>query len=438
MKDVQRRLKILLLGLAAFYCGFVGAYKGSHYSTDFIPVYTGARCFVSGCNPYDTAQLQAQYFSHGGPVKLPPRWHREPPVYPPSTFLVVSPLALVSFPTARTIWAILNSLLFLTAIGLVWWMTSQYSGWLPTILASLFFLTSSLMIVLGQPATFAISLVTIGTILFLRNRYTPLASVMLMLSLAVKPQIGGFIVVYLALAKIHRKQAIWAMAGAVAILIVAGFVLKSRPASAHWIADLGTSIANGQAPGEAIDPRPNKREAREFANLQPMNAVFISDLETANLMSYGIVLILLGGLAAGVLKSNPSLESHYLALGALAAITMMPVYHRSYDTRLMILAIPAVTIIYHRWARSGVVTAAIAILLIVSEFIQAPIQNYFDHHGDSHGLLQNKLFLVFVMHQQPLALLALAGLCVAALFRIRFPAGAATEPEKNAMLTSFP
>jgi hypothetical protein len=94
------------------------------------------------------------------------------------------------------VWFLLNGCLFATAAGLILSICPPPHRWLATILVSFFVVTAAILLVLGQPAVFAISLVVIASCLFLRGRFVPLGALLFFLSLAVKPQIGGFIVLY--------------------------------------------------------------------------------------------------------------------------------------------------------------------------------------------------------------------------------------------------
>src|SRR5271154_117580 len=212
-------LHLLVLGVSAIVLFVAGGAKAFRSSNDFVPVYTGARCLLHGCNPYDTSQLEQQFFLAGGHAAELPSWNIDVPVYPPSTFLVLSPLALLPFPAARLIWFLLNGCLFVAATGLVLAMCPPSHRWLATALGSLFLLSTPILLVLGQPAIFAISLLGIGVYLLLRGRLLPLGTLLLILSLAVKPQAGGLIVLYLVARRVHWRSAAVALAGGPALLL---------------------------------------------------------------------------------------------------------------------------------------------------------------------------------------------------------------------------
>ena len=129
-------LHLLVFGIAAIVFFAIGAGRAFRASYDFVPVYTGARCLLYGCNPYDTKQLEQQFFAGSGrPTELP-SWEIDMPVYPPSTFLTLSPKALLRFPVARLLWFLLNGCLFVTSAGLILSLCTGPHRWLATTLAS--------------------------------------------------------------------------------------------------------------------------------------------------------------------------------------------------------------------------------------------------------------------------------------------------------------
>jgi hypothetical protein len=162
------------IGIAALIFLVLGGLRAFYIWNDFVPVYAGARCLLRGCNPYGTGEL----------------------VYPPSTLLVLSPLALFQYPAAWLIWFLLNGALFVAAVVLVLSLCPKRHRWLTTTLGAVFLAGSSQLLILAQPAAFAGSLLVIGVYFFLRGRALLVGTVLLMLSLAVKPQLGGLIVLY--------------------------------------------------------------------------------------------------------------------------------------------------------------------------------------------------------------------------------------------------
>jgi hypothetical protein len=425
MKLIKPDLHLLVLGISAIIFFAVGAARVFRSSNDFVPVYTGARCLLHGCNPYDTTQLEQQFFQAGGQADELPSWQIDVPVYPPSTFLVLSPLAWLRFPAARLFWFLLNGCLFVTSTALILSLCPPSHRWLATALGSLFLLSSGILLVLGQPAIFAISLVVIGSYLFLRSRLLPLGAFLFMLSLAVKPQIGGLIVLYLLVQRIHSRYAVIALGGALAILLSAGLVLRLSPRSAQWPSTLGANLTATLTPGGSADPRPANPQAIGDTNLQSLSSVFLADSRGFNAAAYVVFLLLL---AAGILvvaRRNANLDLHFLALGALSILSLTPVYHRFYDTRLLLLTIPAVLIVFQNRRILGAVIGVFTVLAIIS--VQYRVQEFLLQHAQWQSILQNKLLFILLLRQQNLELLILFFLYLFAMLSLRFSNPPAAE-----------
>jgi hypothetical protein len=410
-------LHLLLVCLAAIVFFVVGAGRVFVASNDLVPVYTGARCLLHGCNPYDTKQLEQQFFLAGGrPTELP-SWEIDVPVYPPSTFLVLSPLALLRFPAARLLWFLLNGCLFVTAAGLILSLCPGQRRWLTTALASFVLATSGILLVLGQPAAFAISLVIIGCYLFFRGRFLPLAALLFTLSLAVKPQIGGLIVLYLLLQGIHRRYALLVLAGALSVFLCAGLFLKLHPGSAGWISTLRANLSATLSPGGSADPRPANVQSVGDPNLQALTSIFFTDARTFNVAAYAIFAILLVVLIRVVLRAHADPELRLLALAAVSVLSLTPVYHRFYDARLLLLTIPAVSIVYQRRRWLGSTIAVMTILAVIS--VQYRVQVFLLQHAQWQSVVENKLLLILLLRQQNLELLILFFLYLYAIRSLR-------------------
>jgi hypothetical protein len=424
-------LHLLVLGIAAIVFFTIGAGRAFRASNDFVPVYTGARCLLYGCNPYDTKQLEQQFFAGGGrPTELP-SWEIDMPVYPPSTFLTLSPLALLRFPIARLLWFLLNGCLFVTSAGLILSLCTGPHRWLATMLASFILATSGILLVLGQPATFSISLVIIGSYLFVRDRFVPLGAFLFMLSLAVKPQISGLIVVYLLARKIHWRYAAVALAGALALLLSASLILSLHPRSRDWTSTLQANLSSTLSPGGSADPRPANIEAVGDANLQTLTSIFFSGARMFNPAAYAIFIILLAALITVVLRVNAGQESLFLALAAMSVLTLTPVYHRFYDTRLLLLTVPAVLIVFQKRRLLGVLIAVLTFLAVVS--VQYRVQVFLLQHGAWQTVLQNKFLFILLLRQQNLELLMLFFLYLFAIVSTR----SSSAPELEASPAIF-
>jgi hypothetical protein len=418
MKFIRPDPHLLILCISAVVLFAVGGARVSRSSNDFVPVYTGARCLLHGCNPYDTSQLEQQFFLAGGHAAELPSWDIDVPVYPPSTFLVLSPLALFSFPAARLIWFLLNGCLFVTATGLILALCTPSHRWLATALGSLLLLSSTILLILGQPAIFAISLLGIGIHLFLRGRLLGLGTLLLMLSLAVKPQVGGLIVLYLVARSVHWRSAALALAGALALLLSSALILQLHPRSFGWASTLRANLTATLDTGGSADPRPANPQAIGDTNLQSLTSIFFPSDRGFNFAAYAAFMVLLAAWVLAVWGTNVGAELHLLALGALSILSLMPVYHRFYDTRLLLLTVPAVLIVFQNRRFLGATIGVMTALAVIS--VQYRLQIFLLQHDEWKSVLRNKLLFILLLRQQNLELLILFCLYLLAMFSIRF------------------
>jgi|SRR5579859_1046757 len=414
MKFPKLSLQVLVFGISAIIFLAVGGQRAFRFSHDLVPVYTGAGCLLSGCDPYDTSQLEQQLFLRGGRAVDLPSWEIDVPVYPPSTFLAISPLAFIPYHLARVLWFLLNGSLFILSAALVISACSPAYRWLATILGSFILATSGILLVVGQPATLAISLVIISCYLLLRNRFLLFSALLLMVSLAVKPQIGGLIVLYFFAQRIHRRYAAIAMAGALVLLFSAGLILQMHPRSANWRATLRANLSATLSSGGSADPRPANQVAIGDTNLQSLTSIFFADTRTFNNSAYALFLVLLSAWIMVVPWSNVSREMHYLALAPLAVLSLMPIYHRFYDTRLLVLTVPAVIIVLQKRRILGAALVVLTFLAVVS--VQYRVQLFLVQHGEWLRILHHKFLFILLLRQQNLELLVIFGLYLVAIF----------------------
>jgi hypothetical protein len=316
------------------------------------------------------------------------------------------------------VWAVVNGLLLVLTVALILSVYPEPNGWLTFGLASLFLITSRTPLALGQPAAFSISLVVIGSVLFLRGRYLPLGTLLFILSLAVKPQVGGLIVLYFLVWRIHWQHAAGACGGALALLLVAGLILKAHPASANWFSDLRANAAASVSPGAINDPRPANPASTGDVNLQAFTSIFFPGATAFNAASWAIFLVLLAAWTMFVLhESDSGSASHYAALGALAIISLMPVYHRFYDTRLLLIAIPALPAIDRNSRALAGSIAAFTIPAIICFPYRAEL--FFERRGDWQNIVQHKFVFALLMRNQILALLLLFFLYLSSILAVR-------------------
>jgi hypothetical protein len=104
----------------------------------------------------------------------------------------------------------------------------------------------------------------------------------------------------------------------------------------------------------------------------------------------------------------------------------MPVYHRFYDTRLLLLSVPAVVIVFQRRRVLGTVIAVLTVLTAVS--VQYRVQMFLLQQGKWQSVLANKFLFVLLLRHQNLLMLVLFLLYLTAIFSPRLSGPAAIDP----------
>jgi hypothetical protein len=109
----QIALLIALLIVTAGKYGSLDMFRLPH-GMDFATPLACSAAWTNGSNPYDHQNLARLFHAFGGPATIQFRADWLPPVYPPTTFILLAPWAQFSWPVALAAWAI-TILLFLAA-----------------------------------------------------------------------------------------------------------------------------------------------------------------------------------------------------------------------------------------------------------------------------------------------------------------------------------
>ena len=342
-------------------------------SCDYVTLYAGARCMFSGCDPYSFPDIERQYYDHGGERVFPVNVKTQPLLNPPTTLLVVMPFSLFSFPIAHMLWLATCGVLFCYAA----YATLTLAECAPSavVLSCILLLTSPLLLMLGQSATMAIATMTIAVALLLRGKWPWLAVSLLAISIALKPHLVGLVLVYFLLQNRYRARALQAIAAVAVLAVASSLWVTVHPSSHWWFTELRTTIARSVAPGGNSDPSPANPDSSSMVNLQvdasmlfPVGqmSTFSENRHMANLIAWTVTAILVVGWLFGVSRARPTLENDLLAVAGVCCISLLPVYHRLYDTRLLLLTIPALALLLKGHRLVGGAAACLTCLIFLS------------------------------------------------------------------------
>jgi hypothetical protein len=410
----KRLLWVLLCaGISVLWGISIG--RGGTEWIDFRAVYAGTRCLIHQHNPYNVEDLQLEYKSEDG-QRPPdnPQYRQAVVLYVnvPTTFVVVAPFALFSWGPAHVLWMLVTGGTFILAILLMWSAGARYAPDLSTFLACVLAINCASIIAGGNTAGLVVGLCVIAVWCFLEDRFVRIGVVCLALSLAVKPHDAGLIWLYFVLAGgVYRKRALQSLAITAAIgLTAALWVSHVVP---HWMQDWNANLATISAPGGINDPGPDSFTSHSIytvVDLQGVLSIFRNDPRFYNLVSYLICGALLLVWSIRALRARFTLRSAWFALPVAAACGLLITYHRPWDARLVILAIPPCCMLWAEGGRVGKIAFWIttAAVLFAGDFPLSTFKTLADSlHAGGTGFGAH-LAMVVLRRPEPIALLAMA------------------------------
>jgi hypothetical protein len=197
-----------------------------------------------------------------------------------------------------------------------------------------------------------------------------------------------------------------------ATLALAAF-LWVQPIAPDWMQELSANLMATSAHGEINAPGPSSisfRNANMLIDLQNVLSVFRDDPRFYNPASWLICGVLLLVWAIRTLRTRFTLPGALLALASVAALSMLPVYHRQYDAKLLLLTVPACAML---WAKRGLI-GWIAILLstagilVTGDIPSAILLTFTRNLSLPASGFAGKLLIVALLQPAPFILLAMS------------------------------
>jgi hypothetical protein len=417
---MKARLTILLLmaicSALSVSSGFALARAATGRIADFKVIYNGARCLLEHHDPYNEGQLMTVYLAEGGkrpsnPTDLELVRQVIALLYSPTAFIYFAPFAMLSWGVAHLSWTALTVASFTLAAFLMWDLGHEHAEQLSFYLLCFLLANCEILFAGGNPAGFAISLCIVAVWCFTQDKLVAAGVLCLAVSLSIKPHDTGMVWLYFLLAGgAYRKRAIQTLA----LTIVLGLpaVLWISHVSPHWMQELHSNLSATTGHGGINDPGPGSSGAGGgmIIDLQSVISVFRDDPRIYNPITYVICGPLLLVWIFVTLRSRASRSRDYLALAAIAALSMLPLYHRGHDAKLLLLTIPACALLFAEdgpigWialflnATGIIVTSDIplAILGMLAGSLHLPVTG-----------LSGKLTTIVFARPAPLVLLALS------------------------------
>jgi hypothetical protein len=309
---------------------------------DFSNAYSASRAFVLGHNPYDLRQIhEAWDSSRHGPYlgtdehDLQSAHTMWAAVHPPSTLLLLAPLAAMNAVPAHLIWVSFSAILLILAFFALFDLggISDLPHRLLLVACGAALAPVQSAIECGQPALPAAAMIILAVWAYARDRDL-LAGALLGLATALKMQLGGpFVLYYLFI----RQWRVGTLASLIVVLATTAAIARLH-AFGHgmWWAQWNHNLAVSLQPGQVNDPRPMGPWRNDMVNLQTLVDVLITEPIAIDFCVLLVFVPLLVGFLTH-LRRGRSAGCDLLALSMVALISMLPLYRRLYDGVLLLM-----------------------------------------------------------------------------------------------------
>lgn len=327
------RVRVLLLALIMLMLGdflFRGVLPAFRFNrNDFSDPFAGAWLLRHGQDSYDSASATrvSAGVAHASAYVVP--------VYPPTAYLLLSPLTLLPWRWANLIWALLG----MTGVGLSIYALLRITEvsakdnryWILAAFVCSFWPFHSAVHV-GNVAALVSGLCLLAISLGERRRDLA-AGLLLALAGCLKPQLALCVLLFY----VFRRRRPLVITASVSGLLLAAVAIASIPASpAAWIPQYLHNLHYWFKAGGLNDFSVANPLRFELVNAQVLLAGWFHSSHAPNPLAWTLAGLGFGVWGVTILRSNDVNDS--LALSSLLGLSLLPVYHRSYDTAILVLA----------------------------------------------------------------------------------------------------
>ena len=368
----------LILGWLAtiFYIHTRPERNGYGAEHDFVTVIAGSHCLAGRCDPYDSPTLEKEFVKMGG---YTPKQHFKPewPVYPPSTLLLLFPLALTPWPVLSALWMLACFGLVAAAFVSLFLKCEAYRSATSLIPFVILLADGSIAwaVELGQPVLVAAGALVLA-ILTLEENLPVAGTLFLALSLLIKPQGAYLCVAYFLLKRATRLPTLAAcvLTGLMAAAGTLAFYM--RLSTFAYLGHLSANLKLAVRPGGDADFTLLNPDSASYLNIQAFAVRLLPDRRLANNLTYVVCAVVLGLLIFVCWRRKLLAVRPFTILAVLVMVELLVSYHRLYDHILILTAIPGFYEVKAHSKRSYWVLVASLFVYHFSQFHGLKIHGY--------------------------------------------------------------
>jgi hypothetical protein len=294
---------------------------------DITYIYVPARAMIQGMDPYDP-----ESFARVCQCDIPATDVRAHSAYPWTIYILLAPLALLSWSQALYVWATIQVvfvMLMIRALLLLAELTGMWAAGF--VLCALALAPVHTGLASGNVSIAAIALCALA-VWAAASRHNVAAGMMLGAALCLKPQIGICFIAYYVLRR-NWRVALGGTGVAVAIA-GAGFLYLTYSYGMTWL-HFFLHNAQGFAANNKFNDFTFGQPMRfTLINLQVLFYSIIGNASFANWLALTLGAMMVGVWSWSVWRN--AFHPILLELSVICVASLLPVYHRSYDAALLI------------------------------------------------------------------------------------------------------
>lgn len=401
-------LLIVLILAAAGELGLRGFRRALSDMQDFAVIYSSTRAFETGKNPYDPSAMRVAWLeaSNNQPGDPNPE---DLALYPPTTYLLLSPLALMDWTHVRWAWLFINLIcVAVLVVTLTRYWPGKLSSWKVACSTAVIlgFGPIHTAIAKGQLAVLVAAILALAIVAEARHAVV-LAPILIAFAASLKPQIAAPVVVLYLLQRQWRAIAVCAGA-TLGLLGIASLRLYWTGVS--WMGSMFRNVGLAAQPGGVYDPSSTNPLAYQLVNASALLHVLTSNQAVITLLLASIgVLVCFFLWKRG--KYCLDLLSDPTAFGAACVLGLVLVAHRYYDAAVLVFVFVWALREAFSWRSTG------ALISIAGCLVMAfPVPALLISSGHSHApfaISQTLWDAVVLQHQSWVLLIVLFALTAA-------------------------